>query len=263
MATSNLFLSHANAERRALLAADRLQEHGVALDALWQKMERLQGSRHSADKGWLTRYHREFIRVSKLERRALRDWEREVARANAFAKEIKQRQRDAAIDRRKAKVTPKAKAAAPKPLAKEAPPKGRKPKKRVRREGGYEYVLKVKYKPTKHTSEARHHSVWWDVRLRKADGSKASAIELQGVVRHIKTHGETPKGWDATGIRWDRGARPTWNQLPSRDAESSGQDVGAVLASLSSTLMGDSRVESARGYEIGEEQMESDEYANE
>ena len=260
MATSNLFLSHQRAEHRAILASERLQGHSEALDALWGKIERLEGTRLSQEKSWLTRYRREFDRVQKLERRALRDWEREVERANAYAAELKQRQRDAAIARRKAKVKPKAPPAKVKPLVKGKPPKkGKRPPKKRIEGGGYEYVLKVKYKSPKHTSEARHHSVWWDVRLKKTNGGKAKPSELRMVVRHVKTHGEAPDGWEALGIRWDRGARPTWEQLPSRDAETSGQDVGTVLAGLSSTMVGaDYKVEGATAgeYEIGEELMD-------
>lgn len=258
MATANLFNSHQRAEHRAILASERLQAHSEALDDLWQKIERREGTRLPQEKAWLTRYRREFERVEKLERRALRDWEREVDRANAYAAELNQRKKQAAVDRRKAKAKRKAPAIEPRELVKGKPPKkGKQLKKRPA--GGYEYVLKVKYKPAKHTSESRHHSVWWDVRLKKTNGGKAKPSELRMVVRHVKTHGEAPRGWEVLGIRWDRGARPTWEQLPSRDAEMSGQDVGQVLAQLSSTMVGGAhKVEgtTAGEYEIGEELMD-------
>jgi len=253
MATANLFLSHQRAEHRAVLAAERLQAHAEALDGLWRKIDRLEGTRLPQEKAWLTRHRREFERVSKLERRAVRDWEREVERANAYAAEIKQRQRAAAIDRRKAKAQRKAPPLKPRKLEKTKPPKKGKRPPRKRPIGGFEYVLKVKYKSPKHTSEARHHGVWWDVRLKKTNGASAKPSELRMVVRHVKTHGEAPRGWEAVGIRWDRGARPTWDQLPSRDAETTGQDVGTVLAGLSHTIQDDYKVQSAQGYEIGEE----------
>lgn len=263
MATGNLFLSHQTAERRAILASERLQGHGEALDALWSRIDRLEGSRNPSEKGWLTRYRREFERVQKLERRALRDWEREVERANAYAAELKQRQRAAAVDRRKAKVKTKAPPLQPKKLVKGKPPKkGKAQKKKPLAGGGVEYVLKVKYKSPKHTSEARHHGVWWDVRLKKANGRTAKPSELRMVVRHVKTHGAAPAGWEALGIRWDRGPRPTWEQLPSRDAEMNGQDISTVLAGLSHTMVGaDYKVEgtTAGEYEIGEEMMDDDE----
>ncbi len=261
MATANLFLSHERAQHRAVLAADRIQAHGERLDALWTKIERLEGTREPSEKGWLTRYRSEFARIQKLERRALRDWEREVERENAYAREIRQRQRAAAIERRKAKVKPKAKPLEPRKPGKVPAAKKRKRPVSKRPSGGYEYVLKVKYRSPKHTSEARHHSVWWDVRLKKTSGGQAKPSELRMVVRHLKSHGEAPPGWEAVGIRWDRGARPTWDQLPAKDAETTGQDVSSVLASLSSTLVGGEHQVTDGGrdaYEIGEERIDDD-----
>jgi hypothetical protein len=103
--------------------------------------------------------------------------------------------------------------------------------------------------------------VWWDVRLKKANGAKAQPSELRMVVRHVKTHGEAPTGWEAVGIRWDRGARPTWEQLPAKDATMSGQDVATVLAGLSSTMVGgEHKLDTVHAgeYEIGEESMDDD-----
>lgn len=253
MATPNLYLSLAHAERRAVSAADRLQRHSERLDALWQKIDRLEGAKEPSEKGWLTRYRREYARIEKQERRALRDWEREVQRTNAFTRELKQREREAAVERRKAKVKAKAAARVPEKPERRKPSRKRVPK----RPSVYEYVLKVKYKPPQHRSESRHHSVWWDVRLRKEDGTQAKPSELRAVVQHVKTHGETPQGWEATSIRWDRGARHSWNETPSRDAETSGQDVDMVLGALSHTLT-TRNGEEGQGFEIGEERREED-----
>lgn len=259
MATSNLFLALDAAQRRAVSAADRVQRYGEALEALWAKIDRLEGTRERSEKGWLTRYRREYATLEKRERRAVRDFEREVERANTFERELKQRQRETAIERRKQKAKAKAEVKRPEPPAKKG---AKKPQRRKRVFAGYEYVLKVRYKPKQHRAESRHHSVWWDVRLKKTDGTQAKPSELRTVVQHIKTHGEAPRGWDATGIRWDRGARHSWNDTPARDAETNGMDVSAVLASLSHTLP-TRGADEGQAYEIGEERREDGDDASE
>lgn len=112
----------------------------------------------------------------------------------------------------------------------------REEEERKRKRVVYEYVLKVSYKsrPRRGKGRPKHSHVWWDVRLRKIDGSRATEREQEAAVRAIR-RGEMLDGWQALGIAWDRGARESFDDEPSRWA-SSASELRDALASLSPTL---------------------------
>lgn len=254
----NLVVSLQHAERRAVSASDRLQRHNETLDALWAKIERKQGSRHGADRGWLKRYEKEFARVDKLARRAATDFQRESERYELFTQQLRERQRRAAVERKKAGKKPLGT-----PLAK---PRKIEPKKKRAKKippKRWEYVLKVDYRANRkaHKDHPKHHHVWWDVRLKKQNGEKASVQELRIALRHLKNHGEPPPGWEMVGIRWDRGERWSWDDDPAREAEGPAMRREA-LNQLSNTI---GRTEGADylwreedTVEVGEEEIEDD-----
>lgn len=130
----------------------------------------------------------------------------------------------------------------------------REEEERRRKRIVYEYILKVSYKarPRKGRGRPKHSHVWWDVRLRKVDGSRATEAEQEAAVRAIR-RGEMLDGWEALAIGWDRAARESWSDEPSRWATSAGQLSGA-LASLSPTLGRDKGVD----WTIGEEPIDEE-----
>jgi hypothetical protein len=164
--------------------------------------------------------------------------------------------------RRPIRVPPKKKAPPKKKVAK----KKKKPKKTtvippIKRKR-FEYLLKVSYEAGRRGASARAHNVWWDVRFRKRDGSRATQAELEYAVRRLHL-GEIPNGWDVLSIAWDRGNRSA-GSVPDREA-STGNELLNAMASLGATM--DSRGglawEDHRGeyvganYTIGEEELDA------
>lgn len=126
----------------------------------------------------------------------------------------------------------------------------------------FEYLLKVSYEAGRRGASARAHNVWWDVRFRKRDSSRATQAELEYAVRRIHL-GEVPNGWDVLSIAWDRGNRSA-GAVPDREATTA-NELKNAMASLGATM--DSRGgiawEDHRGeyvganYTIGEEELDA------
>jgi hypothetical protein len=222
-----------DAALREQLALDRLS-HWNAVGQAWEDRA---DSRRS--KSWRTRDLREAARAYALADRAANDaakWA-QVA-ADLIEKEERDEQRRER--RRKKKIPP-------------GPPK---PAKR------YEYILKVSYEAGRRKGDrAKNHHVWWDVRFRKLDGSRATESELEYAVRRLHV-GEVPRGWDVVSIAWDRGKRGSWADTPSREAGDESELIAAMSA-LGATLDArggmtwhDHRNEYVGGnYTVGEEEV--------
>ncbi len=218
-----------------------------------QRAEDRADSRRS--KAWRTRDLREAARADGLAARASADVEKwtEIA-----ARLLEREEREARRQRPARKTSAKKKAAkkgAPKRkrVAKKVPPP--KPAKR------YEYILKVSYEAGRKRSDKAHH-VWWDVRFRKADGSRATESELEYAVRRIHV-GEIPRGWEVLSIAWDRGKRSSDYETPSREADSESEllaamgQLGATLDSRGGMAWHDHRNEYVgANYTVGEEEVE-------
>ena len=216
------------AKRTSLYAAYRA-------DLAYQRMEdwRLEAIRledradMARSKSVRTRLKREAERAYKNADRAAQDfvrWQEEAERL--IAREEKRRR-------------PRTK--------KEEPP----PKRKV-----YEYILKVNYRPGRKRQE-RHHHVWWDVRFRKVDGSRATEREVAYAVRRLHL-GDVPPGWEVVTIAWDRGTRPSNDAEPSRTG-----DLMEALGQLGATLDNRGGMRTARdgsfvgnNYTVGEEEIE-------
>lgn len=69
----------------------------------------------------------------------------------------------------------------------------------------YEYVLKVDYDADPRTGHGRRQT-FFDIRLRKASGFRASDAELRSLSAGLKM-GEIPEGWEFREIVWGRGRR--------------------------------------------------------
>lgn len=125
----------------------------------------------------------------------------------------------------------------------------------------YEYILKVSYETGRKRSDRAHH-VWWDVRFRKLDGSRATERELEYAVRRIHM-GEIPRGWNVVSIAWDRGRRPSDSDEPSRSARSHSEllqamgQLGATMDSRGGMAWSDGRnAYVGANYTVGEEEVE-------
>ncbi len=239
----NLFIALEQAQHRVELAKARIEKWEYAQLVLADKLLEYTGNTHKPHR---TRWTRERKVALGHLARAMSDLNRWQDRADEFSNEINERKRRAAVSRRKAgkqKKTPAKK-----------PPKGR---------GAYQYVLKVDYsrpKRVKEKDKPKHHSVWWDVRLQKVNGAQATARELRQAIGHIRAHGEAPVGWKVQEIRWDRGARPSWDAEPSRSSDIRDDDptvaLGALSATIGRTQGEDYTVSALKGgveYEVGEE----------
>ena len=123
----------------------------------------------------------------------------------------------------------------------------------------YEYILKVSYETGRKRSDRAHH-VWWDVRFRKLDGSRATEQEIAYAVRRIHM-GEIPNGWEVTSIAWDRGRRPDNLTEPERVATSQ-RDLLSAMGQLGATMDNRGGVRAQRGggfvgnnFTVGEEEV--------
>lgn len=125
----------------------------------------------------------------------------------------------------------------------------------------YEYILKVSYETGRKRSDRAHH-VWWDVRFRKLDGSRATERELEYAVRRIHM-GEIPRGWDVVSIAWDRGRRSSDSDVPSRTASTHSEllqamgQLGATMDGRGGMAWNDRRdAYIGANYTVGEEEVE-------
>lgn len=122
----------------------------------------------------------------------------------------------------------------------------------------YVYILKVSYETGRKRQDRAHH-VWWDVRFRKLDGSRATEQEIAYAVRRIHL-GEIPTGWEVLAIEWDRGRRPDDTSTPSRSTSDRAEMLRA-MAALGATMDNRGGVRQTRSgdfvgnnYTVGEEE---------
>jgi hypothetical protein len=198
--TSKWFAIREHALHRAALADARYEGH--SLEAL--RLEDRADTRRS--KAWRSR---DMVLARKAQARAERAY-RDRHKWNAVADRAQNQ-----IDKLKRQ--------------KERRPKKKKP--------CWEYILKVKYDGGKRQRgrARKHHSVWWDIRLRKRDCSRATKAELEVVVRLIRNGQPLPFHWERIDIAWDTGDRPSWDAIPERSARNDQEAETAQLA-LSPTL---------------------------
>jgi hypothetical protein len=197
--TSKWFAIRDNALHRVALADARQERHSIEMYRLQDRAD----TRKS--KAWRSRDLALARQAAARADRAYRDrhkWQTIADRAEREIDKLKKRKR---------------------------PPKPPKP--------CWEYILKVKYDGGKRQRgrARKHHSVWWDVRLRKRDCSRATKGELEVVVRAIRNGQPLPFIWERIDIAWDTGDRPGWDAIPGRSARSQKEGDNAQLA-LSPTL---------------------------
>lgn len=197
--TSKWYAIRENALHRVALADARVDRHTVEVYRLQDRAD----TRKS--KAWRSRDLALARRASARADRAYRDrhkWQQIADRAQREIDKLKRRKE--------------------------------KPKKR---KDCWEYILKVKYDGGKRQKgrQRKHHSVWWDVRLRKRDCSRATKVELEVVVRAIRNAQPLPFIWERLDISWDTGDRPGWDAIPERSARSE-KEADFAQVSLSPTL---------------------------
>lgn len=107
----------------------------------------------------------------------------------------------------------------------------------------YEYVLRVTYR-----SRRSGHGADWDIRLRKGDGTQATAPEMSQVIRALKYHAEVPPDWSGFTLSWRRRGRES--ALDPSEGE-----YGQALEGFRNVLSGAGvNIDWSQPIEIGEEE---------